>query len=142
MYLVLKIMQLIVMLYAAYQDVKHKEISILSIVICALLSVAAVVISFITGENIGESLIALLPGGLFLIISLVSRGGIGIGDGILLMGIGPAFGIWHVVIGTMVALGLSCLISIFLLAFRKGTAKSTLPFIPFLTIGMGVIMFA
>ena len=142
MFTTIKIMVLIVMLWAAYQDIRHKEISATGIVLCAVLSGISVGISLYQGGNPVVEAIALLPGMTFVLLSIATRGNVGIGDGLLLMGIGPAFGLVHTILGVFAALSLTCLVSIVLLALKKGNGKSQLPFVPFMALGMGVMMFA
>lgn len=142
MFTVIKIMILIVMLWATYQDIRYKEISAAGIVLCAVLSGFSVGLRVYQGENILAAAIALLPGLIFVVISIATRGNVGIGDGLILMGIGPAFGLEHTVLGVFASLSLTCLVSIFVLVLKKGTGKSQLPFVPFVTLGMGVMMFA
>ena len=142
MSMTIKVLVLVIMLGIAYQDFKNKEISSVGIILCAGLSVVSVVCRLCLGESFTWPLIALLPGIGFSLLALVTRGSVGIGDGLLLMGIGPAFGIEHTILGVFVALGLTSVTSIILLVSKKGNGKSRLPFVPFLTLGMGVMMLA
>lgn len=138
----IKIMVLGMMLFAAYQDIRHKEVNLSSILVCVILSAISVGMDVYRGESVVPAVIALLPGMAFLLLSFVTRGAVGIGDGLMLMGIGPAFGMDHTVLGLFIGLGLSCVVSIILLVSRKGNSKSQLPFVPFMALGMGVMMFA
>lgn len=142
MFICIKILVLILLLFAAFKDIKSKEISAVTIIACGLLSALVLGIRLFLKEDISAFVLALLPGVIMLIISVVTRGGVGLGDGLLLASIGPVFGFDHVVLGICAALGLTSIVSIALLLLKKGNGKTRLPFVPFIAVGMGVMMFA
>lgn len=82
-----------------------------------------------------DNILGLIPGAVLLIISFVSRGQIGIGDGCLVMMLGASLGIETVIRILTAALLLITVFSGVMLAMRKLKRKSTLPFIPFLFAG-------
>ena len=77
---------------------------------------------------------SVLPGVVFLILSFVTKSGIGLGDGltILFMGLYYSF-------ADMLMIIFSSLVPVFFFAafyfIKKHNAKKTLPFIPFILIG-------
>ena len=76
-----------------------------------------------------------LPGAFFLLMSYLTKGQIGRGDGIVLLAIGGLTGLGQ----CMLALSLALLIAAFtagcLMVFRGSSRKARLPFVPFLTMG-------
>jgi leader peptidase (prepilin peptidase)/N-methyltransferase len=90
----------------------------------------------LTSVGIGNALIgALLGGGLFLVIAVLSRGGIGGGDIKLIAMIGAFLG-WQAVLAT-IFLGafLGALLGLTLMLLRQKGRKDLLPFGPFLATG-------
>jgi leader peptidase (prepilin peptidase) / N-methyltransferase len=76
-----------------------------------------------------------------LALSLVSRGGIGMGDVKLAFLLGAGLG-WHVVGGLILAMLATFIVSIAILARRGlGARKDTIPFGPFLALGAVLALF-
>ena len=78
----------------------------------------------------------------FILLSFVSRQSVGYGDGLLLLCAGPALGAGVAVMGMIAAVFACGLVSGALLIFKKVGKKAQMPFVPFLTFGMGVMMLA
>ena len=76
--------------------------------------------------------------GSLLIISLLTRGGIGMGDVKLFCGSGFALGLYGVFYTLFLSLLCSALTGIGLLLTKRGTAKRQLPFGPFVLVGLGL----
>ncbi len=132
-----------IMLAASVKDIKYKQISVYIPALCAVVSVAAGIYGmFFEGVSFTELIASLIPGMLLIFLGFLSRGKIGYGDGIMLMCIGPAFGSEKIWLGIMTALMLSGLISIVLLTIKRAERNTEMAFIPFMTIGMGVMLFA
>lgn len=115
------------------QDLKNKSISIYLIIggffILFILSIymnQVTIISRIAGGSIGLLLIALNP---------LTKGQIGIGDGIILGVIGICFGFTSNVSILLIGLFFSAILSIILLVFKKVDRKQTIPFVPFILLG-------
>ena len=85
--------------------------------------------------SIADNILGLIPGAVLLVISFVSRGQIGVGDGGLVMMLGASLGIETVIRILTAALLLITVFSGVMLVMRKLKRKSTLPFIPFLFAG-------
>ena len=85
--------------------------------------------------SIADNILGLIPGAVLLVISFVSRGQIGIGDGGLVLMLGASLGIESVIRILTAALLLITIFSGVMLVMRKLKRKSTLPFIPFLFAG-------
>ena len=72
----------------------------------------------------------------------MTRQEIGMGDGTMMLGIGPVFGVEALSISALFAMTLCGIYSIALIAFGKANKKTKIPFIPFLFVGLGVSLFA
>lgn len=83
-----------------------------------------------------NSLIGLfLGGGLFYIIALVSRGGMGGGDVKMMAMVGAFMGWKAVLLTTFLGSLTGSLVGVFLMIFKGGTRKTKIPFGPFLAFG-------
>ncbi|RGS77931.1 prepilin peptidase [Coprococcus sp. AF21-14LB] len=83
----------------------------------------------------------MIPGVLFLILSCMTREGVGYGDGWIVLILGVVFGLWKTVYICMIALfGMACA-AIFGMSFLHWDKKKRLAFVPFLAVGcLGVIL--
>ena len=140
MQIIVQIFLMILLVITAVIDIKKREIPAALIALGASLATAYVVYSFVNEAGCAKVVPALLPGAAMLLISLVTRGEVGLGDGLMLLFIGPVFGLEQTVAGLLIALFISSIFSIVVLALKKGNRKTKLAFIPFLTLGMGAAM--
>jgi leader peptidase (prepilin peptidase)/N-methyltransferase len=137
------IMILLILLAAAFCDIRKKEISLLFIVSCGAVSLLRIAVSFYEGAaDPKDVLVSMIPGAILLLTALVTREGVGYGDGLLLLFAGPALGGTSAVLGAVAALFASGLFSGLLLTLKKAGRKTRLPFVPFLSLGMGVMLLA
>ena len=81
---------------------------------------------------------AALPGLFFLLVSWCTKEKVGYGDGILLLIIGLTVGFYQCLTGLCISLFLSAFFGVLLLFLHKAKKNSRIPFVPFLTMGMGV----
>lgn len=88
-----------------------------------------------------DVLFGLLPGVCVTGIALVSEDGIGLGDGVVLLIIGLILGMQMTIMAAVIGLLLSTLVGVALLIFKKVGLQTSIPFIPFLTIGVMVAGF-
>ena len=86
----------------------------------------------------GQVLLSMLPGLFFLLVSWCTKEKVGYGDGILLLIIGLMGGFYLCLTGLCISLFLSALFGVLLLFLHKAQKSSRIPFVPFLTMGMGV----
>lgn len=77
----------------------------------------------------------LVGGGLFFLIAILSRGGMGGGDIKLMAMIGTFIGWLGVIVTTMIGSMLGAIVGIALMIMRKKGRKSQIPFGPFLVLG-------
>ena len=137
--MIFKIGILIIFVISSIEDIRKKEILLWEILACAILSVAAVLMSFYKGSpDIIDILLSLLPGALLLLLSFISREGIGYGDGLIILAAGPALGFYDLLTTLMTAIILSGLFSGILLIFKKAKRNTRIAFAPFLAVGCAV----
>ena len=141
--MIFKILVLAIMLIASVCDVRKKEISLLFIAVCGTVSLLRIATLVYRGQTQPvDILISLIPGALLLLISFLTGQQVGYGDGLLLLFAGPALGGNTAVLGICAALFGSGLFSGIALALGRAKRKTRLPFVPFMTLGMGVMMLA
>ncbi|MCR5153740.1 MAG: hypothetical protein K6B75_02720 [Lachnospiraceae bacterium] len=82
----------------------------------------------------------ILPGGIIIIISLITKGKIGWGDGATIAAIGLGFGFGFSAGVVMASLMLAAVFSVFALAVKKVGREYSFPFIPFITGGYAICL--
>ena len=134
-------------LLTAYIDFKVKKIPnqliLLLIVIRFCFIVIGAIISFETLWTIllFSAVGFITGGGIILICSLISRGGVGFGDMKLFAVTGLYFGLQGVIAIMMYSLFLAALYGIFLWISKKANAKSTIAMAPFIFLGLSFHLF-
>ncbi len=134
---------LLLLMAAALRDFRCKSIDIRYPLGGCVLSLLFLCIQF-HGDfrELGYMLLSAIPGIMMLIMSKFTNDGIGIGDGLMAISIAPIFGFPGIVVAIMISFMLSAVICVVLLLLKKVNAKTTLPFLPFLTCGVGVVCYA
>lgn len=127
------------MLISTVTDIKNKTIPI-SVMI--LFGIFAAVYAVIGNKHILEIIYSLTPGAFLLALSLCTRESIGYGDGLLVMVLGVLVGFSICLLTVISGMIISGVFALILLIFRKVNGKTRLPFIPFLTMGLGVAYIA
>lgn len=137
------IMVLVILIAASIEDFCRKEVSVLMPVLFGINSVSSVVSDLFSGDfNFADLWVSLLPGALLLLVGMVTGQAIGYGDGLILLCLAPALGLYNTCICLLVAMAASAIVSIVILALKKGNRNTRLPFVPFLTLGVGVTILA
>jgi len=129
-----------VFIVITFIDLKHQ-------IIPDGISLPGIVLGLVLGPLVFETGIlnsilgALLGGGLFLLIAVVSRGGMGGGDIKLITMLGGFLG-WKLILVT-IFLGsvLGAVVGIALMVFRGMKRKTPIPFGPFLVVGAAITIF-
>ena len=80
-------------------------------------------------------ILTFVPGAVFIGISLISEGKMGMGDALAILIIGIFLGGRESVLSVLYAMSAATIVSIVLLAFKKASKKTELPFMPFLLLG-------
>lgn len=81
-------------------------------------------------------LLSVFPGISLLLLSWISNGAIGAADGLIVLALGIWIGFWELLGVLSGAFFLSFFVAGFLFFFQKKTRTETIPFIPFLLLGM------
>lgn len=137
--MMIQIAALMVLLIIAIEDIKSMSISSWKIWILAALSVGSAAFEIVAGaDDIERAAVALLPGVVLIVLYYVTGKQIGLGDGMVTLCMGPAFGIERVALGITVAFFVSGLFSLVIIAALSGRRKKSYPFIPFIAAGMVV----
>lgn len=132
-----------IMIVSSICDIRSKEVFLWEILGCFGMSFARVVICiFESSFDASDILMSLMPGAFLLLLAYVSRKNVGYGDGLLLLCAGPALGSSVTVMGMIAGVFACGLISGALLVFKRVGRKARIPFVPFMTFGMGVMMLA
>ena len=118
---------LVVLAGFAVYDMKTKTIPVAAVVIGA---VGVVIYRLCTGTGIGALAMGLVPGAVVLLLALVTKESIGMGDGLVLCILG-LFGGWRQCLAVFgMALVLSAVLAMVLLVCRRAGRKTELPFLP------------
>lgn len=132
-----------VLLFAAASDIRTKKIPVSAITASALLSVLTALMTAADGpESMLRFFLAGMPGALLLVIAFFSRESVGYGDGVLMLCLGPVFGLQRTLFGVAIAFFVTALTSAGLLAVKKAGRYTRIPFVPFLASAMGVAAIA
>ncbi len=124
----------------AIADIKEKAVPC---VFLAVFGMIAVIYIVMRGEKEWLSILySLIPGVFLLMVSLCTKESIGYGDGWAVMALGLLIEAEACFITVCIGLFVSAFFSLILLVLHKVSGKSRLPFLPFLTVGLGVLMIA
>ena len=108
------------------------------------LGIAAAVILHMQG-TIGDgnwimTMLSLIPGGIFWMLSFITGEKVGYGDGWMLVMIGLFTGLWRCFLILLIGLVVESIAVLILLAVRRISRDHRVPFAPFLLLGMGVVI--
>jgi len=127
------------LLIASYIDIKEKRISIKYLIVGAILSFICLVLNmYIYGIDL-YYLFALVPGLILIGLSYITHEKIGYADGCMILFLGPVIGTDMLILSATVAIVIAGIFSGILFVFKKATKDMTIPFLPFLSIGVGGI---
>lgn len=125
-----EILPFILLLQATYTDIKRREISVMVLLIFGFLSILCLV--FGMRINTLDFILGVMPGIVLAIISIITKGELGMGDAIVILVLGAYFGFVEICEILLFALLFSALFSILLLIFKRTSLKREYPFVPFL----------
>ena len=141
--MIIKSLVMLIVALSAFADIKNKEFPVVFPLLCGFLSIIHVVIMASSGNlYLQGGFLSIIPGLIFIGLTFLTRQEIGMGDGTMMLGIGPVFGVEVLSISALFAMTLCGIYSIALIAFGKANKKTKIPFIPFLLVGLGVSLFA
>lgn len=125
-------MLLAVLGMAAYRDWREKNIYLYMPIMAGIVGL---ILHLIYREHtLMELLLGAGLGGIMILIALVSRESIGIGDGVMLMVSGIFLGIWKNLELLLTALVLVGVAALFLIVVKKKRRDYRVPFLPFLLV--------
>lgn len=123
----------------AWADIQTKRVPLVLVGVLAAVMLSMRIVSFNmdTGAAIwfAELSIGLLPGGISLFCSYITKGQLGIGDGLVLAAIGLGLEFHNVMLLWTMALCMAAVLAMFLLIFKKAGKKAEIPFVPCLFLG-------
>lgn len=131
------IILLIYLMYLSYKDIKNKKISIIDVFLGVLLGIA---ICILTNRNNIQIILGLLIGIITIIISIVSRQALGLGDALVVLILGISTGIGA--INTFISALLLFITYILIIScIKRKIVKDDIAFIPFIFLGqiIGII---
>jgi leader peptidase (prepilin peptidase)/N-methyltransferase len=129
---------LIVLVIEAVTDFKKKEVNI---VFPVLLAAAATLMLFFTKDiSLINSIIGIAEGVLLILISFLTKGEIGMGDGILLAACGLMLGGKDNLIMFFFACLSSAIVSALIMLIKKADKKTKIPFVPFMIPGFLIMV--
>ena len=135
-YYIIKCIALIGFLgFFTYEDIKEKQISNRILIAMLIVGVIFTCVSFNTSVIVSSFVCALITGAITYLTSLISRGGLGKGDVILLTITALFIGDLSMVYIVFLSLLAMFLFTIVALLLKKINVKSKLPYVPFLLIG-------
>jgi len=122
---------------AAVPDLKSKAIPVWIPIVFLL---AAVTADLFLPTSIDKKILwsGAAPGGILLLLTLVSKRKIGEGDGLCLLTGGLIAGIGRILVILEGALVLVSLTGIFMIAAKRGRAEDRIAFLPFLAVSAGI----
>ena len=124
----------------ALEDIWKKRISVRYLWIFGAAGIA--INLFQKSISVPDMLLGAAVGVALVVVSLLTRGSIGLGDGFLLMTAGVFLGGSSVLELLFISLLYAALVSLGMLAFRRWKQKREIPFVPFLLLGYLTMMAA
>mgnify|MGYP000106819541 CR=1 FL=1 len=122
---------LISLVWNSYRDLRDKEICLSAV---AVLTVAGISFQILEGFSFVNLILGTLPGLLMLGISIVTRGGLGLGDGLVALSLGICIGCTETAVILVTALFLSAFWAGVHFCFGKKGGYE-IPFLPFILFG-------
>lgn len=129
----------IYLLAMSVYDVRRKEIHIGATLITGGVLTAIRIFQFCHEGILLEMLLGGLPGILVLLLSYFTHGKIGMGDGFVMMVCGMVLSIFENMFLLFLSLVLSAVVGAVLMVIRRVKRSYTMPFVPFIFVGFGVV---
>ena len=128
----------VVLIIEALTDFRKKEVNI---PVSAILAAGAVIM-FFWGKDISliNTIIGLAEGVFLILVSVITKGQIGMGDGILLAACGLMLGGKDNMIMFFFACISSAIVSALIMIIKKADKKTRIPFVPFMIPGFLVMV--
>ncbi|MDY2699979.1 MAG: prepilin peptidase [Suilimivivens sp.] len=118
------------------EDVREKKVSVYKVLVFTVL--ALIYRAFTNQLFWMEMIINLVPGGMMILLAILTKEGIGYGDGMTVMVLGLWTNVWFTTGVLCVAILLSGIFGSICLIVTK---REVIPFVPFLLVGLEVMLF-
>lgn len=119
------------------EDIKERQISAKKVTLSGIIAVICRIFSG-HGKIDPEMAVCLIPGLILLVLAMATKEKIGIGDGMTVMVLGLWLGGFQTILVLCIALTLAGFFAAACLIRKK---KEPIPFVPFLLLGMEVLIF-
>lgn len=121
---------------ASIMDIRNKEISAFSFLAGIILGI----INSICFEekDILMLITGMIPGIVLVLAYFLFRGSIGFGDCVAVLFVGSVLWIKYTLGALLYAFIIAAVFGLVMVAFKKMTGKSTMPFLPFLSLGVTI----
>ena len=137
MYKIVHICLIIILGVICVFDIKRKKIPVYMLII---LAAAGIISNFTIGEfDIEKRIIAMLPGMILLIVSMITKQQIGYGDSLIILIMGLYIDIDDILSIVLSSFLLSSIAAIILMTIFKKKKNFEMAFSPFLLIGYGLV---
>ena len=137
MYKIVHICLIIILGVICVFDIKRKKIPVYMLIV---LAAAGIISNFTVGEfDIEKRIIAILPGMILLIVSMITKQQIGYGDGMIILIMGLYIDIDDILSIVLSSFLLSSIAAIILMTVFKKKKNFEMAFSPFLLIGYGLV---
>ena len=137
MYKIVHICLIIILGVICVFDIKRKKIPVYMLIV---LAAAGIISNFTVGEfDIEKRIIAMLPGIILLIVSMITKQQIGYGEGLIILIIGLYIDIDDILSIVLSSFLLSSIAAIILMTVFKKKKNFEMAFSPFLVIGYGLV---
>lgn len=113
----------------ALLDIKYKKVW-MPIILPFILE--GIVLMLVNLTDVFDALTGILLGVVFLLVSFISKGAIGMGDGYIICAIGCLLGGCRTILIVTGAMFVSSIVGIVMMVFFHWGKKRTMPFVPFL----------
>lgn len=127
---------ILLMVVISVFDIRNKTVPLWTMIFLLFISMAFLI--YKKDVDWYDFCLSLWPGAFLILVAICAKGKIGIADGIVLSLIGIGVGAEKCTFIFSIALLLNCIVAGILLLLKRVSRNSSIPFMPFITIGMGV----
>lgn len=127
-------------MFLLIQAIMDKRKMKVSLILSVVAGVLGIIIRIIYSESLIGIFFSVLVGVLFVSLSVVTRQGIGLGDGIVLTAVGFLLGLRACLIISMFGCIYACIYAVVLLVIKKKEYNFSFAFVPFITLGYTTLM--
>lgn len=135
----INIITVLFLLYEAYEDIRWQSVSAVSLF---LFGVAGLLLNLVEGMPIAELYGGVLVGLVMIGISVISKGGIGLGDGVLFVALGLCVGGTTSLLVVLRAMALASLAAVVLIFVKGGIRETKISFVPLVFLSYLEVMLA